>query len=81
LLYGLPRPTRDVDYIEIVPTGAARVLQEIAGEGSPLDKKYGPFFQHVTVASLPESYTDRLTELFPGRFRNLRLFAVDAPMT
>ncbi len=35
------------------------------------------YLQHVTVASLPESYAERLTELFPGRFRHLRLFALD----
>jgi len=32
----------------------------------------------VAVASLPESYADRLTELFPRRFDRLRLFALDA---
>ena len=41
-------------------------------------KTYRLYFQHVTVASLPESYDERLTELFPGRFQNLRLFALDA---
>lgn len=30
------------------------------------------------MASLPESYDERLTELFPGQFRNLRLFAPEA---
>jgi hypothetical protein len=29
------------------------------------------------VASLPESYAERLTELFPRRFPRLRLFALD----
>lgn len=31
----------------------------------------------VTVATLPDSYEDRLTELYPGRFRHLRLLALD----
>src|SRR5438552_16427628 len=35
------------------------------------------YFQHVTVASLPDSYGDRLTELFPGQFRHLTLFALE----
>ena len=75
--YRLHRPTNDLDYIEIVPRAAGQVLQEIAGRGSPLARKYRLHFQHVAVARLPESYAERLTELFPGRFRNLRLFALD----
>ena len=76
--YHLDRPTNDLDYVEIVPHDAAQVLQEIAGPESPLAKTYRLYFQHVAVASLPESYDERLTELFPGRFQNLRLFALDA---
>jgi len=34
-------------------------------------------FERVAAASLPESYGERLTGLFPGRFRNPRLFALD----
>ncbi len=75
--YHLDRPTNDLDYIAIVPPDAMPVLQEIAGRESRLAKKYRLYFQRVAVASLPESYAERLTELFPGRFRNLRLFALD----
>lgn len=75
--YRLDRPTNDVDYVEIIPRDALQVLQQIAGPGSNLAEKHGLHFQHVTVASLPESYTERLRELFPGRFRNLRLFGLD----
>jgi hypothetical protein len=75
--YQLDRPTNDLDYVEIFPHDAAQALEEIAGQGSQLAKKYRLHFQRVAVASLPESYDQRLTELFPGRLRNLRLFAVD----
>ena len=77
LYYDLPRPTNDLDYIEVVPHDAMAILQEIAGTDSPLAKKHRVHFQHVGVASLPESYMERLTDLFPGRFRRLRLFALD----
>jgi DNA-binding NtrC family response regulator len=33
--------------------------------------------QVVTVASVPESYEDRLREIFPGLFQRLRLFVLD----
>ena len=75
--YHLDRPTNDVGYIEIVPHDAMQVLQEIAGQGSHLARKYRLYFQHVTVASLPEKYPERLTELFPGRFPNFRMLALD----
>ena len=77
LYYDLPRPTNDLDYIDVVPHDATATLQAIAGIDSPLAKKHRVHFQHVGVASLPESYTQRLTGLFPGRFRRLGLFALD----
>ena len=52
-------------------------LQRLAGPGSALAEKHGLYFQHVTVASLPESYGDRLIALFPDQLRHLRLFALD----
>lgn len=76
--YGLPRPTGDVDYVEIIPRDAMEVLQRIAGPESQLAKKHRLYFQHVGVASLPESYVERLTELFPAHFEKLRLFEVEA---
>lgn len=75
--YGRKRTTSDVDYVEIVPSGALRTLQEIAGPDSRVARKHGLHFQYVAVASLPDSYAERLTELFPGRFRNLRLAALE----
>ena len=75
--YHLDRPTSDLDYVEIVPRDAAQVMEETAGRESRLAGKYRLYVQHVTVASLPESYGERLTELFPGRFQHLRLLALD----
>ena len=76
-LYGLPRPTGDVDYIAALPSNIVADLDRIAGQGSALTKKHGLYFQHVTVADVPEGYTDRLAELFPGEFMRLRLFALE----
>ncbi len=76
--YRLLRPTADVDYIEIIPHEAREGLERIAGRESPLAKRHHVYFQHVGVASLPESYVERLTELFPDHFENLRLFTVEA---
>jgi len=75
--YGLPRPTGDVDYISIRPLAELAHLQEIAGPQSKLAKKFKVYFQHVGIASYPENYADRLIEMYPDFFRNLRLFALD----
>jgi hypothetical protein len=75
--YGLPRPTADIDYLQVTPPAARERLQEIAGEGSTLAKKHGLYFQHVALVSLPDRYDERLREIFPGRFRNLRLYGLD----
>ena len=67
ILYGLPRPTDDLDYIEIRPRDAHPEMQELAGFGSKLCRKHKVFFQHIgAVADVPESYEDRLTSLDLG---------------
>ena len=78
LYYDLPRPTNDLDYIEAIPNEAITTLQRLAGADSSVARKYGVHFQHVAVASVPESYEDRLAELWPRRFQHLRLFALEA---
>ena len=74
----LPRPTNDLDYVEVIPRDAMATLQHIAGVGSPLAKKHRVHLQQVGVASLPESYAERLTEIAPGMCERLRIFGLDA---
>jgi hypothetical protein len=75
--YGLPRPTADLDYLEIAPSDAQGLIEKLGGQASLLTKKYGVYLQHFPLTSAPESYEARLTELFPGQFKYLRLFALD----
>jgi len=77
LYYDLPRPTNDLDYVEVVPHDAMPTLQEIGGVESPLAKEHRVHLQHVAVASLPESYAARLAEILPGTFQWLRIFALE----
>jgi hypothetical protein len=72
-----PRPTNDLDYIEVVPHEATAALDEIAGADSVLAKKHRLHFQHVGVASLPDSYAERLRDVLSGRFQRLRLLALE----
>lgn len=76
IMYDLPRETSDVD---VLPFGSNRDIENVLGrarEGSELHKRYHVYLQVVGLASIPEGYEARLTEMFPGMFKHLRLFAL-----
>ena len=77
MLYGLKRLTADVDVLSITPTNQRESLLQLAGKGSKLHQKYKLYLDYVTVATVPESYEERLKEMFPNVFRHLRLYAFD----
>jgi hypothetical protein len=76
-LYGLARSTVDVDVLPAIRRSEWRRLANLAGKGSELHRKYGAYLDFVTVATVPEDYDQRLTEMFPGVFSRLRLLAFD----
>ena len=73
--YGIPRTTGDIDYHKAVPTDVN--LDDMAGYGSPLHRKYKIYLQRVTVTTMPEEYEERLSELAKGQFKRLRLLVPD----
>lgn len=77
LLYGLERPTADVDVIELAPRAAAETIMDLGIRGGPLHQKYRIYLDRVTVSVIPESYEDRLVEMFPSAYRNLHMRALD----
>ena len=77
MLYGLKRPTADVDVLEIAPLSAAEAFAKVAMQGGELHKKYGVYLDRVTVVQVPYEYESRLQEMFPGAFRSLHLMALD----
>jgi hypothetical protein len=76
-LYGFTRPTGDIDFLQVVPQTALQAVSKITSEGGALHKKYRIYLDPVTVAHVPEGYEDRLSEMFAGEFKNLRLMALD----
>jgi hypothetical protein len=76
-LYGLARQTADLDSLSVTPNEQIKPLLAAAQRGSVMQKKHGVYLDFVTVATVPEDYESRLTEMFPGAFRHLRLYAVD----
>ena len=77
VLWGLPRPTGDVDFLEIEPADAGDELLEIAGEESALAKRHKLQFHRVTVAECPEGYASRLVDITPRGLSRLRLQALE----
>lgn len=78
VLWGLPRPTGDVDFIECEPSGAAAELLDIAGEDSELAARYQIHFHQASVAEYPEGYSSRLLDVTPRGTARLRVKALDA---
>jgi hypothetical protein len=76
-LYGLDRPTADVDVIELAPREAAETVMALGLRGGALSMKHLVYLDRVAVAAIPEDYEDRLVEMFPDAYRHLRLMALD----
>ncbi len=74
-IYGFERETRDVDVMSIVPRNPS--LIDKAGKGSVLHKRHRVYLDRVGVVTVPENYEDRLTEIYTGKFKKLRLLALD----
>jgi len=77
VLWGLPRPTGDVDFIGIRPSHAGAALLKIAGADSALAEKHRVHFQWVTIAAFPDGYETRLIDITPGGSGNLGLKALE----
>jgi hypothetical protein len=78
MLYGMPRPTVDVDVISVVPHDKIADLEAVAGQGSRLHRLHGLHLQHVAVATVPENYLERLVQMFPAAYRRLQVFGLEA---
>ncbi len=75
VVYGFNRDTSDVDILTLVRGSAT--LTDRAGEGSELHRRHGVYLDPVGIATLPEDYEERLSDVFPDTFKHLRLFALD----
>jgi uncharacterized nucleotidyltransferase DUF6036 len=77
VLWALPRPTGDADFIEIQPSEAANEFLGVAGEGSELAGRYHLHFHRVTIVEYPEGYASRLIDIYQGRLGRLHLRAFE----
>src|SRR5687768_6079963 len=61
-LYGLSRPTADIDILAAGGPTEAGSLMALAGKGSPLAQRHRVYLDLVTIAAVPERYDERLTD-------------------
>lgn len=76
-LYGLARPTADVDVLVAAPTPIPQRLIELGAQGGTLHQKHKVYLDPVGVAQVPENYEERLKEMFPGALKHIQLLALD----
>jgi hypothetical protein len=76
--YGVARPTSDCDFIDWIPADLRPPLWELAGKDSPLHRKHKVFLDAVTVGNYPDDYKTRLLPISEGRWKFLRLLALEA---
>ena len=76
-LYGFSRETADLDVLQVAPKKQRGLLCELGKQGGALHKRYKVYLDHVGVAKVPEDYEERLTEMFPGVYKRLRICALD----
>lgn len=63
--------------LTIGPRNEHKLILDVAGKGAELHRRYNLYIDPVAVCTYPERYDERLTEMFPGAFDHLRLFALD----
>lgn len=76
-VYGLARTTSDVDVLMFTPKTEAVRLIDLGKKGSDLHHHYKVYLDPVSIVSPPEDYDQRLVEMFPHTFKNIRLLALD----
>ena len=76
-LYGLSRPTADVDFIKFASKHDRGIILALGGLGGKLYTKHHVYLDPVTVTTYPENYEQRLTQMYAGVYKHLRLLALD----
>lgn len=77
VLIDMPRPTGDIDFVEMLPPNDGNQLLDIGGEGSSIAEKYSLYLQHVTIVDSPCDYADRLIDATPIGLVHLQLYVLD----
>jgi Nucleotidyltransferase of unknown function (DUF6036) len=74
--YGLGRETADLDVLTVVPRDVERLVIQLAGKGSALQREHRVSIDHVRAANYPANYEGRLIRAFPV-WSKVRLWALE----
>ena len=77
VVYDFDRETSDVDILPVATNREINSALSLGLKGSKLHKKYKVYLEIVGMAPIPQDYEQRLTEIHPGTFKHLHLFALD----
>jgi hypothetical protein len=77
--YGSLRQTRDVDVLCITPKAQLQDFLDKGAQGSELHRKHRVYLDLVGVIdAYPDDYQTRLTEMYAGQLKHIRLLAPEA---
>jgi hypothetical protein len=77
--YGFKRETNDLDVLSITPKLQLQDFLNKGEKGSELHRRYRVYLDVVGVIDVyPGAYEDRLTEMYPGQLKHVRLLAAEA---
>jgi hypothetical protein len=75
-IYGFSRATGDLDQILTKPRKLSGELEQLAGYGSDLHRKYRLYLDNVAIVTMPMNYEERLTEA-PYQYPKINLLIPD----
>ena len=76
-LVDMPRPTGDIDFIEVLPEHGRAQLLSVGDKDSNLAEKHSLFLQDVGIADAPYDYENRLIDVTPAGLDRLGLRVLD----
>jgi len=77
--YGFQRETSDLDILSITPNVQLQDFIAKGAKGSELHRKYRVYLDLVSVIdAYPDDYETRLTEMYSGQLKRIRLLAPEA---
>src|SRR5437867_1373921 len=77
VLWDLPRPTGDIDFIEVRPGDASGELLDAGGEGTVLADRHRLHFRRMGIGVFPDGYEARLTDITAPGLEKLRIKALE----
>ena len=77
MVYGIGRPTGDIDVLDVAPPQAIHTLMQHGGRESELAARHKVYLDIVGIANPPMEYESRLRPIYEGAFKHLQMLVMD----